>query len=89
MQIDDLPRGRQEIIRRILGVNTAFECVSSWLNLLLRKRQQLTRGNFNLLFDQIDAGGHFGDWVFYLNSGVHFEEIETAILIQQELNRSR
>src|SRR5262249_866012 len=35
---------------------------------------------------EIDAGHHFGDWVLDLEARVHFQKVETAVLIQQKLD---
>ena len=52
-------------------------------NLLLGHRQLLAGGNANLPFHEIDAGDHFGDRVLHLQTGVHLQEEELAILINE------
>ncbi len=41
------------------------------------------------LAHQIQASDLFGDWMFDLQPGVHFEEADGAVLTDQELTRSR
>jgi hypothetical protein len=38
-----------------------------------------------VFFDQVNAGDHFGNRVFNLNTGVHLDEVELAVF-EQELN---
>jgi hypothetical protein len=58
-------------------------CNCSW-----RQRQRLAGGDAQLPFDQILAGDHFGDRVLDLQAGVHFHEVERAVLIGDELDRA-
>ena len=53
------------------------------------ERQRLARGDADLLLDQVDAGDHFGHRMLDLNAGVHFDEVEVAVLIDDELDRRR
>jgi hypothetical protein len=41
-----------------------------------------------LFFDQIVIGNFFRDRVLNLNTGVHFHEIELAVFVDQEFDRS-
>ncbi len=36
--------------------------------------------DMQLFLDDIDAGDHFGDRVLHLHAGIHFDEIELAVL---------
>ena len=54
----------------------------------LAKREWLSGGDHDLLFDQIDARDHFGDRVFDLNPGVDLDEVEIVVRIDQELTGS-
>ena len=55
---------------------------------ILLDGQRLASCNTQLLFDQVNAGDHFGNRVFYLNTGVHFNEVELAVF-EQELEGAR
>jgi hypothetical protein len=46
------------------------------LDVGLRQRQLLAVGDADHLLDQVEAGDQFGDRVFHLQAGVHFEEVE-------------
>ena len=56
---------------------------------LLFKGQGLACGNLELKTHQIHAGNAFGDRVFHLQSGVHFQEIKLVVTVQQKLNSPR
>ena len=53
------------------------------VNFFLLDRQRLTGSDTQLFFDQVNAGDHFCNRVFYLNTGVHFDEIELAVFEQE------
>ena len=57
------------------------------LDIFLFDRQRFAIGNADLFADQIDPGDRFGDGVFHLQAGVHFDEIELAVF-PQELDRA-
>ena len=40
-------------------------------------------GDADLLEDEIDAGDHFGHRMLDLDAGVHFDEIELAVLVEK------
>ena len=48
-------------------------------HVFLRERKRLSFGDADLFADEVDAGNHFGDRVFDLKPGVHFDEIELTI----------
>ena len=41
------------------------------------------RGDADLLVDQVDAGDHLGDRVLHLDAGVHLDEVELAVLVEE------
>ena len=53
------------------------------VNLLLRAGQAFTRRYSDLLAHQVDAADHFGHRVLDLQPGVHFDEVELAVLIEE------
>ncbi len=81
---------RQELAaRRVLGVDPDFDAMAAALgrNLLLGHRQGLAAGDADLPFDEVDTGDHLSDRVLDLEAGVHFEEEELTVLVD-ELDRS-
>ena len=53
---------------------TLFEC------------KRVASSDQELLFNEIDSSDCFGDGMLYLESGVHFEEVEIFVFVHQELN---
>ena len=53
---------------------------------LLLEVQHLVVGNTDLLFHQVHAYHLFRDGVLHLQARIHFEEIETAVLVYQKLD---
>ncbi len=49
-------------------------------------REAFARGDQNLLFDQVDIGDHLGDGMLHLDTRVHLEEVQIAVLVHQELH---
>src|SRR4029079_7447094 len=78
----DLARRRQEG-RRVLGVDAAFDGMAAEFDLALLDRKFATGGDANLLQNEIDAGDHFGHRMLDLDAGVHFDEIELPILVEE------
>ena len=52
-------------------------------HLVLRHRQRLAGGDADLPLDEVDAGDHLGDRVLDLQAGVHLEEEELAVLVDE------
>ena len=48
-----------------------------------RKRQLFARGDADLLLHDVDAGDHFGHRVLDLDAGVHLDEVELAVLVEE------
>ena len=53
------------------------------VDLVLRHRQRLAAGDADLPLDEVDAGDHLGDRVLDLEAGVHLEEEELAVLVDE------
>ena len=51
--------------------------------------QTSPRGDPDLRLHDVDAGDRFGNRMLHLNAGVHFDEVQLAVLIHQELDGSR
>jgi hypothetical protein len=68
---------------RVLGVDAAFHRVAADDDIVLCIGQALAGGDAQLLLDDVHAGDHFRDRVFHLYAGVHLDEIELAVLVQE------
>ena len=79
-------RTRPEIVFRILCIYPYLDGVSGDMDILLLISQIPSRRNANLFPDQVYAGDPFRDRMFYLNPGVHLNEIEIPVLVLQEFN---
>ncbi len=86
MILQDLP-GRRTEAHGIFGVYPAFDRVAVDHDIVLRRRQLAAGGDTDLLQHQIDIGDHLGDGMLDLDAGVHLDEKEFAILVE-ELHRT-
>ena len=81
---------RHEALIGILGVDAALDRVTE-----RRQRtdridvEPLAAGNPDLPVDEVEAGHHLGHRMLDLQPGVHLEEIERAVVVEQELDRAR
>ena len=82
----DDTRSRTEIIVGVLGTNTAFDGVTTLLDVVLSERERLTIGNENLLLHEVDAHNLLSDRMLNLKAGVHLKEVEVLVLIDEELD---
>src|SRR5205823_2670137 len=83
------PAGRgEETIVGILRVDPTFDRRAALVNVFLSEGERGTRGDLDLRSHQVDAGYHFGDRVLYLDARVHFEEVEVALRVDEELDRT-
>ena len=55
-------------------------------DVFLLERQRLAGGDADLRLDQVDAGDHFRDRMLDLDAGVHLDEVEVALLVDDELD---
>ena len=69
----------------ILGVDSALDGVALDHDVVLRETQGSTGGDADLLAHQVDARHRLGDRMLDLQAGVHFDEVELAVL-EQELH---
>ena len=72
---------------RMLGVDAALDRRALDAHVLLRDRQRRAGGDLDLLVDEIDAGDHLGHGMLDLDAGVHLDEIEPPVLVE-ELDRA-
>jgi len=77
---------RSKIAGGILGIDTAFDGTAAHLDIRLRQAQTGSRGDGNLLGDQIHSGHGFGHRMLDLNACIHFQEMEgLPLAVHQEL----
>ena len=79
----------QEVTLGVLGIDACFDGMPAHGHVVLEKRQTLPRGDAQLPLHQIEAGDHLGDRMLDLQAGVHFHEIERAVLLGDEFHRAR
>src|SRR5690606_10784099 len=82
VEMRDRARRRNEGTR-ILSVDTALDRVAVETNPFLTNGKTAAGCDTNLLVHEVDTSDGFGNWVFHLETGVHFDEIELAIFIQE------
>ena len=70
----DPPGGGRVVLVGGLRVDPALDRVATKLDVLLRDRELLARGDPDLLPHDVEAGDHLSDAVLHLDPGVHFEE---------------
>ena len=46
-------------------------------------------GDEDLLFDQVHSRDHLGDGMLHLDPGIHFDEVEVVVAVQQEFDGTR
>src|SRR5579872_2424032 len=86
-QLGDRAGRAAKIVGGIFGIDAGLDRRSAMLDLLLRERQLLARGDANLGFDQVDSGHHFAHRMLDLDAGIHFDEVLTIFgLIDDEFN---
>ena len=54
----------------------------------LLERETLPRRDPDLLFHDVDPGDELGDRVLDLHAGIHLEEEEIALVVEEELERA-
>ena len=62
--------------------------MSALLQVFLFEVQRLVVGHTKLFLYQVHAYHFFRNRMFYLQTGIHFQEVEIAVLVDQELNRT-
>ena len=77
---------RQEVARRILGIEPDLDGVAVDAQLVLGERHLPAGRDDELPFDQILAGDRLGDGMLDLQAGVHLHEEEGAVLVGDELD---
>src|SRR6185369_5354707 len=78
----DAPRRRNELVW-ILGIDSAFDRMAAQHDVALREWQLLAGRHHDLRLDNVHAADHLGDGMLDLDAGVHLDEIELAVLVQE------
>ena len=81
--------GRQEVAKRIFGVDATLDGPTVTLHLILRKRQFFACCHTQLQLHQIKSGDALGDGVLHLQAGIHFQEIKILVLADHKLHCTR
>ena len=82
------PDGGQEAAIGVFGIEAVLDGPAVDLNVVLRDAQRLAIGDADHLLHQIDAGDQFGHGVFHLKAGVHLEEVEILVTVDDEFDRT-
>src|SRR5262249_23364520 len=80
-QADRARRGHEGL--RVLGVDAALHGVAADLHVALAVGEALAAGDQQLRLHQVDAGDELGDRVLDLDAGVHLDEVELAVLVEE------
>ncbi len=68
---------------RVLGVDPALDGVAVEADVLLCEAERSAGGDPDHLAHQIDAADHLGHRMLDLQAGVHLDEVELAVLVQE------
>ena len=80
------PRRGQEVPLGVLGINAHLDGRALQFHVLLLEGEFLAGGDVQHLLDQIEPGDELGDGMLDLKPRVHLEEIEIAVLVDDELD---
>src|SRR4051794_6425179 len=86
--VADRPRRGREVLRRVLGVDAAFDRVAAQDEILLPERELLAGGGADALLHDVDPRHELGHRVLDLHARVHLEE-EVLVALEQTLDRAR
>ena len=70
-------------VHRILSVNPALKGVPAENNIFLFEAKLTPAGYKQLLLNNIHAGNHFRNRMFYLHASIHFDKVEVAVFIEK------
>src|SRR5262249_37307159 len=79
-------RAWPEIVVWIFGVDSTFDRATAVDDVFLPEREFLTRGDFDLLLNEVDSSDQLGDRMLDLNAGIDLDEVKVEVLVHQELN---
>ena len=75
--------GRGLEVRQLLGVDPALDGVAGGLELGLGEGHRQAGGDADLLLDEVDVVDRLGDRMLDLEAGVHLDEVELAVLVEE------
>ena len=88
--VADQPPGRgHEIAHRVLGIDAHLDGRAFELHVLLLELELLAGGDPQHRLDEIEPGDELGHGMLDLKPRVHLEEIEIAVLVDDELHGAR
>lgn len=87
-ELGDFAGGGEEFVVGVLGVDSAFDGGSAPGDVRLGEGEMGSGGDVELEVNEVEAGDEFGDGVFDLEAGVHFEEVEVAVGVDEEFGGS-
>ena len=76
----------QEVTEWILGIDAGFNGPAVDAHVSLGNWQFIAIGHTDHEFHQVDTGYQFSHRVFHLETGVHLQEIEVALVVDNELH---
>ncbi len=82
MEIGDLAGAGSET-HWIFSVDAHLDGMALELHVGLLQLQAFVAGDTQLFLDDVDTGDHFCDRVFHLHAGVHLNEVETFIFVEE------
>src|SRR5690606_20386628 len=78
----DAARGRRKL-ERIFRIDAALDRVALDFNVALAVAQLFAGSDADLLLHDVHPGDHLGHRMFDLNAGVHLDEVELFVFIQE------
>src|SRR5689334_5712298 len=89
MERRNLPRRWRELLR-MLGIDPALNRVPAMDDRAVQHAFHLfAHGDRDLRFYEVNVRHHFRDRMLHLNTRVHLDEVESPVLVHEELDRAR
>src|ERR1041385_5533431 len=83
-QISNRSWTRKEIVRRVFGVNAAFDRMTSPSNIVLPERKLFARRYSKLFPDKIDTGNYSSHRMLTLKASFHLEKINLSSCVRHK-----
>src|SRR5215467_10126364 len=80
------PGGRKKVVAGVFGVKPGLNGVAGGGSFQRLDGKLTALGDLNLQADEVEPGDHLSNRMFYLDSGVDFDEVELARRRQQEFH---
>ena len=78
--------GRRDEGLGVFGIDAALDGVAAEVHRSGGVFEFLARGDADLGLDQVHVGDHLGDRMLDLNTRVHFDEVERAVIVHKEFD---